>query len=1227
VLKYGRDTYGPKHTPLFVDGLNIHTHEPAKWKSPKGDVLQATEYNEWILSNFASQQTLMRTLDGLSAITGDSEYRDAAKQATKHVLENLRSPNGLIYWGNRAAYDALADRPNAVYGRYYPAPYGIRHVVKLINPYYELMWEVDPKETRRFIEAFWSAHIFDWSNLNMDRAGRYDHTLEEAWAHEFTPGPVPFEVRDEYGNHSAFFNTGSVLAHAGATLSRLSGEKQPLVWSKRLIQRYVDTRAPNTGISAYSYNDIPPNPPLFPINPFPIRSMDFPEERQVHPWLTVLLTGEMLREDGRPFVQWVVEELTAWGKISYRKKDNSFVPMLIDGTKMEGHVSDRFPKGYNVAEACPAGLQYFWAYSVAYHTTGDPYMWEMVRNIALGNGFGDIGNVPSSTWKHQVETNCSHAYGLLGFLRLYQKTKRPEFLDMARCIADNIVLNKFHKGFFVPSKKHVYTMFDCFEPLALLHFEATINSNEKSVPTVWPTLWKFTARYRFKEDGTDRFVIYNMTESSEPPLSLQEAASTGDLDTIRMLVDDGADVDSLDPCDHLSKTALCRAVVGGHEEIVKFLLAKGADVNFGGVGEPPLHCAVRNGLKTMVELLVEAGADVNAKTGGGKTPTEVVGGRNRKDIIDLLKKHGAATEEPPETVREKWQNMSEEEREKFRERMRTRLKANMQQRQELNREGKLATQSPHDVVHDIAVTNVSAAPSCVQGDTVPVAVNIANKSDQRESFRLILVDAVNGEQIADQEMTLEPQKYKSANAANLTLSPPSSSQGNFGWGINIDGDINRDGYADLLIGGGTSDNARGRVCLYYGGTDMRVDPNTIFEGESEDDYFNRPALGDVNGDGYDDVIIGARGYNNNDGRVYIFFGGIDMDKEADVILDGEQGKAATFSCNCLSAGDVDNDGYADVLVGSYRYDHSRGRAYLYYGGDPMDSSVDVIFEGERADDVFGRNARIGQDIDGDGHRDILIGARTAPEGTRNGRAYLFYGGDRNQMDAVCDMIFTPPIGRPREFGSSLDIYDIDNDGHADVVIGARLGRGAVFIYWGDRRSRMDAVADVIMLGEDGAQSSLGRDKLFCADFNKDGYGDIAVGAYNWPRQTRIGRTYVYYGGTKTSIKTQPEIVFTGETEGSWFGHDIGGGDFNNDGYTDLVAGAWGYNNEGRAYVFYAPFENTTDITFNWNTTGATLGKHVLKASIAPVAGEQDLADNSVTVEVEVKERPGIAGTE
>ena len=128
VLKYGRDIYGPKHTPLFVDGLNVNTHEPVKWITPDGD--------RWILSNLASQQNLFRTLDGLTRITGDPKYKQAAMDAIKYAFENLRSPNGLLYWGQSCAYDAQGDK---VCGTN-------THCFKANYPCYKLMWEVNQKK-------------------------------------------------------------------------------------------------------------------------------------------------------------------------------------------------------------------------------------------------------------------------------------------------------------------------------------------------------------------------------------------------------------------------------------------------------------------------------------------------------------------------------------------------------------------------------------------------------------------------------------------------------------------------------------------------------------------------------------------------------------------------------------------------------------------------------------------------------------------------------------------------------------------------------------------------------------------------------------------------------------------------------------------------------------------------------------------------------------------------
>jgi hypothetical protein len=83
VLKYGRDIYGPKHTPLFVGGLNIHTHEPVKWIAPN--------VGRWVLSNLSSQQNLFRTLDGLTRVIGDHKYKQASIDAIKHALDHGRT--------------------------------------------------------------------------------------------------------------------------------------------------------------------------------------------------------------------------------------------------------------------------------------------------------------------------------------------------------------------------------------------------------------------------------------------------------------------------------------------------------------------------------------------------------------------------------------------------------------------------------------------------------------------------------------------------------------------------------------------------------------------------------------------------------------------------------------------------------------------------------------------------------------------------------------------------------------------------------------------------------------------------------------------------------------------------------------------------------------------------------------------------------------------------------
>jgi len=640
VLKYGRDTYGPKHTPLFVDGLNIHTHEPVKWRY-RGQV--------WILSDLASQQNFFRTLDGLTTITGNPKYRLAAVQAIEYAFENLCSPDGLLHWGSQVAYDMQADEM---------CPSHYVHVLKHNFPYYELMWQVDSKATKQFIESFWSAHILDWSNLDMNRIGRIQERSINPWKHEYEGGPVFFESKG-----LSFSNTGSDLFFAGAILCKLSGDREPLVWSKRLAHRYVETRNPSTGIGGSQYTRLkmdraqlqfgddfkghvvlegtlcPPHPQM----PGALFSQLLPRHMLlgsvVRPRIYQLLLGEKLGSDGQQFTQWALEELTAWGKIAYRRKDNSFIPILTDGTSLERYIYTKGgyfgPKG-TLIEPIPAGPLTFWAYTLAYRVTEKEFMWEMARSIARGNGFGDIGATSVEEPKLTTETNCSSPHALLAFLELYCKTKKGVFLEVAYRIGDNILANRFHKGFFVPSKEHLYTKFDYIEPLVLLHLDRAIKTRTSSPPMVWPSRSFFACPYDAHEGGEDTIVIYCRTKATELSTLLHEASWDGKVDEVKSLISKVTDVKVDAPM------ALHYAATSGHKEVAELLITKGADVNAKNAdSNTPLHSAIRAGHKDVAELLIAKGADVNARDGDGRTPLWYAKDKGCAEIIELLRKHGA----------------------------------------------------------------------------------------------------------------------------------------------------------------------------------------------------------------------------------------------------------------------------------------------------------------------------------------------------------------------------------------------------------------------------------------------------------------------------------------------------------------------------------------------------------------------------------------------------------
>ncbi len=109
--------------------------------------------------------------------------------------------------------------------------------------------------------------------------------------------------------------------------------------------------------------------------------------------------------------------------------------------------------------------------------------------------------------------------------------------------------------------------------------------------------------------------------------------------------------------------------------------------------------------------------------------------------------------------------------------------------------------------------------------------------------------------------------------------------------------------------------------------------------------FTASNAGDVNGDGYDDIIVGAYAYSSSTGRAYVYYGGIIMNNVADVIMTGEAANSS-FGISVSSAGDVNGDGYSDVIVGANGYSTNTGRAYIFFGGAAMNNAADVTMTGD-----------------------------------------------------------------------------------------------------------------------------------------------------------------------------------------------------------------------------------------------------------------------------------------
>ncbi len=394
---------------------------------------------------------------------------------------------------------------------------------------------------------------------------------------------------------------------------------------------------------------------------------------------------------------------------------------------------------------------------------------------------------------------------------------------------------------------------------------------------------------------------------------------------------------------------------------------------------------------------------------------------------------------------------------------------------------------------------------------------------------------------------------------------------NTSWGTTVD--INGDGYADVVVGANGARSYTGAVYVYVGSaTGLATAPTDSLAGrDGVDAYFGGSvaSAGDVNGDGYADIVVGAWGANFRTGAAYVYLGSATgLSTAPTTSLTGLDGTEAWFGLSVASAGDVNGDGYADVLVGASRASANTGAAYVYLGSATGLATTPATSLAGRvgADGYFGISAASAGDVNGDGYSDIVAGA--PGESAETGAVYVYLG-SATGVATTPAISLTARDGIRGDFGFAIaSPVDVNGDGYADIAVGAynaSVRTGAAYVYLGSATGLATTPA-TSLTGRDAA-GWFGISAASAGDVNGDGYADIVVGAAR--ANSNTGAAYVYLGSA-TGLATAPATSMTGRdgADGFFGNFSAGAGDVNGDGYADVVVGAVGASsNTGAAYVY------------------------------------------------------------
>jgi hypothetical protein len=351
----------------------------------------------------------------------------------------------------------------------------------------------------------------------------------------------------------------------------------------------------------------------------------------------------------------------------------------------------------------------------------------------------------------------------------------------------------------------------------------------------------------------------------------------------------------------------------------------------------------------------------------------------------------------------------------------------------------------------------------------------------------------------------------------------------FGTSVSTAGDVNGDGFSDVIVGANLYDNIQGNegwAFAYYGSeSGLATTAAWTAESNQSDAYFgfSVATAGDVNGDGFSDVIVGAQLYDNvesNEGGAFAYYGSA-AGLATIFAWSAESNQAFThLGTSVATAGDVNGDGFSDVICGApfYGNDQGEGGAFVYHGSaGGLVTAPAWTAEANQTFAEFGTSVATAGDVNGDGFSDVVVGAIKYDNGeTDEGRAFA-YNGSAAGLDATPD--WTTESNQVGAYfgGAVATAGDVNGDGFSDVIVGAQrydnlqTNEGVAFAYYGSAVG-LGAGADWT------DESNLTDGRFGCSvanagDVNGDGFSDVIVGAHQAANdgQANEGHAFAYHG--------------------------------------------------------------------------------------------------------------------